>query len=42
VVAAAAIVPVPIDAPWAIALLLLAVGMLGARHAALRNRRIRD
>ncbi len=41
VVGAAAIVQVPIDAPWAIALLMVLVGILGARHAGLRHRRIR-
>ena len=34
---APAVVQVPVNAPWALALLLLAVGMLGARAAALRR-----
>jgi uncharacterized repeat protein (TIGR01451 family) len=34
---APAVIQVPVNAPWALALLLLAIGMLGARAAALRG-----
>jgi uncharacterized repeat protein (TIGR01451 family) len=34
---AGAITPVPVDAPWALALLLISIGIIGARAAARRH-----